>query len=302
MAQEIDTTSLEDVMAAMDVVDTLRHQQGMVDRELDTQGRRERLLERLRNMYAAQGLDVPDQVLLEGIDALEQERFKYEPVAKSWRTQLAHLWVTRSNWGKPIGFLLCVALALWMVYYFVEIRPERLLRNALPKDIKATMALIREQAKSENALNQAERLASNAKVSLQQDNLKDASASYQDLLDLSKQLSQDYVIRVISRPNENSGVWRIPPGERSVRNYYLIVEAIDRNNRNLEIRVVNEENNKVSKRKTWGLRVNEQTFYRIASDKKDDGIIQANTVGVKRSGYLKPEYSVSTTGATITEW
>jgi len=78
-------TQLEDVMAAMDVVDTLRHEQGIAERELDTQGRRERLLKRLRDLYQAQGIEVSDRVLKEGIDALEQKRFEYVPVNPSWR-------------------------------------------------------------------------------------------------------------------------------------------------------------------------------------------------------------------------
>ena len=48
---------LEDVMAAMDVVDTLRHEQSIAERELDSQGRRERLLQRLRELYTAQGIE-----------------------------------------------------------------------------------------------------------------------------------------------------------------------------------------------------------------------------------------------------
>ena len=65
---------LEDIMVAMDVVDTLRHQQTVAERELDIQGRRERMLERLKDMYKGQGIDVPEHVLLEGISALEEER------------------------------------------------------------------------------------------------------------------------------------------------------------------------------------------------------------------------------------
>jgi len=38
-----DKAPLEDLMAAMDVVDTLRHDQSLAERELDGDGRRERL-------------------------------------------------------------------------------------------------------------------------------------------------------------------------------------------------------------------------------------------------------------------
>jgi len=88
-------TQLEDVMAAMDVVDTLRHEQGIAERELDSEGRRERLLNRLRDLYQAQGIEVSDRILEEGINALEEERFEYVGVESNWQTKLAHVWVSR---------------------------------------------------------------------------------------------------------------------------------------------------------------------------------------------------------------
>ena len=52
----------------------------------------------------------------------------------------------------------------------------------------------------------------------------------------------------------------------------------------------------------WGLRVDEDTFNRVAADKRDDGIIQQDIVGAKRRGDLDPRYAVATTGAAITNW
>ena len=55
--------TLDEVMLAMDVVDTLRHQDDIVAREMD-EGRREtELLERLRSIYKSQGIEVPDALL-----------------------------------------------------------------------------------------------------------------------------------------------------------------------------------------------------------------------------------------------
>ena len=41
---------------------------------------------------------------------------------------------------------------------------------------------------------------------------------------------------------------------------------------------------------------------RIAADKQDDGIIQANILGRKAAGELEPDYGVATNGAAITDW
>ena len=65
---------LDEVMLAMDVVDTIRHRQLIVERELDAAGRRERLIERLREIYTAQGIEVTDAALAAGVDALEQQQ------------------------------------------------------------------------------------------------------------------------------------------------------------------------------------------------------------------------------------
>ena len=61
---------LDDLMMSMDVVDTLRHQESLVARELDDDARERELLERLRQIYRGQGIDVPERILQEGVKAL----------------------------------------------------------------------------------------------------------------------------------------------------------------------------------------------------------------------------------------
>lgn len=298
VAKQAQKAPLEDLMAAMDVVDTLRHQQGIAERELNAEARRERLLQRLQEMYRAQGIDVPEQVLLEGIAALEEERFSYTPVEPSWRTKLAHLWVSRTRWGKPVGFLSLIAGLLWGVYFAIEVMPGL----GLEQKVADAVELVEQQAKSPEAIAQARQLAASADVALRKGDVATAQADLTALQELSELLGLEYTLRVVSRPGIRSGVWRVPPGDSNVRNHYLIVEAIDRNNRALQITVLNEEDNKTARLKAWGLRVSQGFYRKVVADKQDDGIIQANKVGVKRAGYLRPEFSIPTTGATITEW
>ena len=63
---------LDDVMLAMDVVDTLRHEQNLVARELGATAREAELIERLRKIYHDQGIEVPDHILKEGVKALAE--------------------------------------------------------------------------------------------------------------------------------------------------------------------------------------------------------------------------------------
>lgn len=293
---------LEDLMAAMDVVDTLRHQQGLVVRELDAHGRRERMLEKLRELYQAQGIEVTDSVLQEGITALEEERFKYKSVEPSFATRLAHIWVSRGRWGKPIGFLAVLASLFLGFYVFNDVLPQRAMQNQLPEQLQASFNSIETISKKPELVSQARQKLTLGEQALQAEDYESAQQALLAMQAVNQSLQQSYSIRVISNPNQNSGIWRIPDVNQSGRNYYLIVEAVDANNNIIELPILSEETDKLTNKKQWGLRVNEQTFYKIASDLKDDGIIQSNIVGEKKVGFLQPEFSIATTGGTITEW
>ena len=293
---------LEDVMAAMDVVDTLRHEQSIAERELDSQGRRERLLQRLRELYTAQGIEVSDRILEEGIDALEQERFEYKPVAPSFNAKLAHLWVSRGRWGKPVLFFTLLCFIFLAIYYFIEVLPEKRLRESLPDRVGSYLSQIKADAKSDHVLALAQSRANGAYRAIKDDDFDHASDLASQLQSISDRLKSEYQIRVVSRLNESSGVWRIPPNNPNARNFYIIVEALSHNGKALDVEVLNEENNKRELVDVWGVRVSESLFYRIAADKQDDGIIQNNVVGHKERGDLEPTFTIDTTGATITEW
>src|SRR5690606_20468402 len=90
---------LDEVMLAMDVVDTLRHRQDLVTRELDGASREKQLIEKLRDIYHQQGIEVPDHILKEGVAALAESRFVYDPPAPGLGTTLARLYVSRKRWG-----------------------------------------------------------------------------------------------------------------------------------------------------------------------------------------------------------
>jgi hypothetical protein len=299
---EVPRAKLEDIMAAMDVVDTLRHRQGMVARELDTDARREQLLERLRGIYAEQGMEVPDHILEEGIKALEEDRFKYYPVKKSFSTALAQLYVSRKTWGKPLAAIVLLACVLYGGNYFLNERPQQLALAALPATLQQTYIEIHTLAKQPAIIVQAKELQSSANAALQNNKPAVAESLLSDMESMLTQLRTSYKIRVVARPDEPSGVWRIPDVNSKARNYYLIVEAIDSRNKVLTLPVVNEETGKRSEVTKWGLRVDVNTFSKVAADKRDDGIIQANIVGEKPAGYLTPDYKIATTGATITTW
>lgn len=115
---------LDEVMMAMDVVDTLRHRQLLVDRELNSDQREQNLIERLRELYASQGIEVTDQILAEGVKALEEDRFRYTAAKGGFKLMMAKAYIARGKWGWRLGVLLLLLLVARGVYYFSVEAPE----------------------------------------------------------------------------------------------------------------------------------------------------------------------------------
>lgn len=293
---------LEDLMVAMDVVDTVRHRDLIVDRELNADVRRQRLLARLREIYEAQGIEVTDAALAAGVDALEEDRFRHTPTKTGFSVRLAKFYVRRDRWLKAILGILAVVLLIWLAWHFTVERPAAQSRAELPAKIEATYERIAAVSASDDATEQANMLMREARLALTVDDRPKANQVHDRMESLLRDLETSYTIRVVSRQNERSGVWRVPDINEDARNYYLVVEAVTSTGAVIPIRVRNEEDGRFETRSTWGLRVNQDTFEAVAADKQDDGIIQDNVVGTKQAGQLDPEYRVPTTGATITQW
>ncbi|MBT8080477.1 MAG: hypothetical protein KJO31_17995 [Gammaproteobacteria bacterium] len=295
-------TPLEDVMVAMDVVDTIRHRRLIVERELDAAGRRQRLIKRLREIYTAQGIEVSDAALEAGVDALEQERFAYTPTGGGVTAFFARLYVRRRRWLKPVVAIAAVALLIWLAWFLTVGLPQSRFKAELPERIEATHTEIVAQSQSDDATMRANDLLEQAQRALRAEAFATAETVHDDLEALLRELEAAFEIRIVSRPNELSGAWRVPDVNTNARNYYLIVEAVDANGNVLQRRVRNEEDGRLYDVRKWGVRVDEATFETVAADKRDDGIIENYVLGTKSAGKLEPDYRVPTTGATITRW
>src|SRR6218665_1396908 len=117
-AATAEKSPLSDVMLAMDVVDTLRHNQNLVARELNGEARETQLIEKLRELYHQQGIEVSDAILKEGVAALGESRFVYPPPKPGLGVPLARLYVARKRW-LPAAFALFLMLAIGLGGYFL---------------------------------------------------------------------------------------------------------------------------------------------------------------------------------------
>ena len=301
---------LDEVMLAMDVVDTLRHRQDLAVRELDAEARERQLIEKLREIYRQQGIDVPDHILKEGVAALAESRFVYEPPKPGLRTTLARLYVTRGQWGRWAAAIL-LALVVFLGGYFGVYQPYRAglaeqarieLTETLPAQMAGLRQTIFEETKVQAAVTEADQIVADGTRAAAEGNRAGALDAITELTTLRDTLRQRFTLRVVNRENEESGFWRIPQVNTAATNYYLVVEALDPDGNTLQLPVLNEETGETQTVSKWGLRVTEDVYRAVAADKRDDGIIQGNTVGVKQEGFLEPSYGVPVLGGTVTDW
>jgi hypothetical protein len=301
---------LDDVMLAMDVVDSLRHADKLVERELSTEERDRQLKERLRQLYAAQGIDVPERILDEGVAALREDRFVYRPPAGGLRRSLALVWVRRGRWLKGLAVAAGILAAVAGGWYFgVKLPAERQvaeqtreITETLPRQLQTELDRVLAVSKVEQAKQQARALAADGQAALKAGDAAVARQKLGQLTALREKLEQSYVLRIVSKPGQQSGVWRVPRLNPAGRNYYVIVEAVDSQGRPVTLDVTSEEDNKTARVSTFGIRVDQRTFDQIRADKQDDGIIQNNRFGEKQAGWLDPQYNFPTSGGTILQW
>ena len=208
---------LDELMPAMDVVDTLRHQENLVARELDETSRDADLLERLRRIYRGQGIAVPDRVLEEGVRALKESRFVYAPPPEGLSKTLATLWVEWARYGR--GFLSLIFLLLfgYGLYHMGVVRPaqqraeqarvqaerERIeLTPLLPRALEQRRKEVLTEAKVPEARERADRILADGRAALARNNAEGARDAIGALEDLRSTLRQEYTLRIVSRPRE----------------------------------------------------------------------------------------------------
>lgn len=478
---EATPVALDRVMLAMDVVDTLRHQHELVERELDDDRRQHQLIERVQAIYESQGIEVSQEVVAEGVRALREDRFVYSPPRRSFSVRLAEVYVERGKWALRAAIALLLVVAAWatwavpmhfhrqgLIEKFEQAvarlgsgvtqladrgqRTEtalgrsraaasspaesRLLTDAegaladgigqtdalatalrsLPAaedyieertrwdiaidsygdavstagetfttargllervdqlralaqrlgaaqqriesvelsasaaaaakagitstvsalesgDVSAAEAALYSldqvidgamQARQQEAETRAqfaslstaldgvdvdERAASELKTqkavigaAMTAGDWERAGALVGKLRSFVEIVEQSYQLRIVSRPGDRSGVWRHPKGDRSQRNYYIIVEAVDRDGKSLSLSITSEEDQRTRRVERFGVRVPKSVYEQVKADKLDNGIIDHVAFGSKRRGSREPSYLFPVAGGHITRW
>jgi Family of unknown function (DUF6384) len=309
-ATEAKPQTLDELMLAMDVVDTLRHQDNLVERELDETRRDADLLERLRAIYKSQGIEVSDEVIRQGVTAIKEDRFAYTPPKPGLGVTLAKVWIARGKIGKVAGAAV-VALGLGTgAWWFGVERPRRAeasrieqeITQIIPRGLTAGHQEALAEAKVESARVKASQILADGQAALRRKDAAGGRKAITDLEALRTTLTQEYWLRIISRPGEQTAIWRVPQRNPNARNYYALVEAVTTEGRVLSLPIQSEEDGKTENVTKFGVRVSADVFEAIARDKRDDGIVQRNRLGDKKRGELDVTYTMPVMSGYLTKW
>ncbi|MGZ9091176.1 MAG: DUF6384 family protein [Rhodoplanes sp.] len=305
-APKPDEPKLDDLMLAMDVVDTIRHDERLAERELSMALDDDAIIARLREIYHGQGIDVSDEVLRAGVSALREKRFAYALPKPGLALALARAWVNRRRIGRGLALLLLAGAALAGAYYAAVEQPKQIARTeiteVLPRTLREVYDIALSEAKGESAKARAQELLADGERALAQGDAEETRKAIADLTALRDELRLDYTLRIANRRGEMSAAWRRPRINPLARNYYLIVEATDREGRVIPRPVRNEETGKVETVPISGIRVSQEVYIKVLADKRDDGIIQQNVVGQKKRGFLDIDYWMPVMEGSITHW
>jgi len=301
---------LDDLMMAMDVVDTLRHEQAVVEKEIAADDRDAYMLNRLREIYKSQGIDVPDHILKAGVEDLKADRFVYKPKGSGFSRMLATIYVTRATWSKWAGGALAALVIAVLAWQFLVVAPREraaiALQQELTETIPQSIASLSERVKSltndPEIVAEADRLATTGKLAAEDGNVETARKAVDDLRDIATALNQVFEVRIVSRPGTMTGVERVPDVNRTQANYYIVVEAIGPDGNALTRKIVSEENNETQEVSLWAQRVTPALYRKVRDDKVQDGIVQDSLLGTKKQGVLDIEWARGVKDGAITKW
>jgi len=141
--EQADRIDLNDVMLTMDVADTLRYQEQLIERELSAADMDRALIDKVRRMYEAQGIEVSEQIIAEAVAALREERFTYKPPDKDANTALARLYVKRGFWTKTVLITLALLFCGVMAYQWFVTGPAKRRQTQASRAIETTWAQFR---------------------------------------------------------------------------------------------------------------------------------------------------------------
>jgi hypothetical protein len=293
---------LDDVMLAMDVVDTLRHRTRIVDMELNEEAREEQLIARLKEIYGAQGIEVPDRILKDGVKALAEQRFVYKPPAETFSVKLAKMYVSRKKWLPQtltgLGALAAI-VAGFQLFVFG------------PDECGMAGHAHRDRARAGGGAAAGGRSSGGRAAGRHRGRGSARGGQWRswcckDAADDAERHEREAGAgicdphRLAARRGHGADPWS--DDAPNALNYYLVVEAVAPGGRVLTVPIESIETEKTERVTIWGQRVTPETFDRVRAEKQSSGGVIANDVlGYKQRGELEPKFDTPVPGGSITD-
>jgi len=171
------------------------------------------------------------------------------------------------------------------------------------------VAIAQQAAADEDARRRVEAIASKGMADHARDDLVGLRATRFELDRLMQRLEEHYVVRIVSRSGQRSGVYRIDQTTGNVAGYYLIVEALPEGGRALVRSIENAETGRSNQVRIWGEQVPKSVYDRIVADKVADGVIDENVFAQKQRGHYQEQVELNdgsgqavARGRRITNW
>ncbi|WP_300244495.1 DUF6384 family protein [Pseudomonas sp.] len=120
--------SISEQMGAMALIDELRHNQTEIQKHLDLPKHRKAVAERIREFYKAQGVEVEDALVEQGVRKYFATRLTYEaPTLRWWEQRLADGYLRRYHWLKWVAIwtpIVLFSLNAW-THVIIDFKEQR---------------------------------------------------------------------------------------------------------------------------------------------------------------------------------
>ncbi len=245
---------------------------------------------------------MPEKILKDGVKALEEQRFVYRPPENTFSVKLAKLYVSRRRWLPAAMTFSGAVVALivgWQAFWAI---PQANEWRGMPAEISRLLAEGQALAIEPAIDAQLAGVAAEGQRAVANDNHGAARTQVETLRNMNEKLAQEYDVRIVSRPNEDTGFWRQSEDRPNALNYYLVVEAVAPGGRVLTLPVTSIETQTTERVNIWAQRVAKDTFDKVAREKSASGVITNDILGHKARGELEPRYDMPTPGGAITKW
>lgn len=276
----------------MDVASALRREREVAVRELAIDETRARLRQRLRAAADESGDPVTDAEIEVAIDHYFESQFEFAAPRRGWRVLVAHAWVRRRAITASLLVVATLSLGIWRLFLSESAplsgaaRQARAVASAW-ETVPGVLTRARTLAADDPARAEVESLAGELEAVHARGNIAGIQSGAARLASLLARLADEYVVRVVSRPGERSGMdayYEDAHGSR-ISGYYLIVEQIGQS-RPRQRAVFDAELQAERRVRKWGEQVPKAVYDRIAADKQADGIVDDAIFARKERGHL----------------